>query len=76
VTRVGWALRARACRCAAAPVEQGSASATALGEKTKKAPQGGLFCFLAERVAIFSHPRISEKVQNSFEVLHLAESLR
>ena len=31
--RVGWALRARACRCAAVPVEQGSKAHTALGEK-------------------------------------------
>jgi hypothetical protein len=44
--------------------------------RKQKGPARGPFCFLAERVAIFSHPRISEKVQNSFEVLHLAESLR
>ena len=42
--RVGWALRARACRCAAAPVEQGSHPQPPWREN-KKAPQGGLFIF-------------------------------
>ena len=41
---VGWALRALACRCAAAPVEQGPKSSTALGEKTKR-PHKGAFSF-------------------------------
>ena len=42
--RVGWALRARACRCAAAPVERGSKAHTSLGEKTKR-PREGAFSF-------------------------------
>ena len=42
--RVGWALRARACRCAAAPVEQGSKARTLLG-KNAKGPERGLLHF-------------------------------
>ena len=42
--RVGWALRARACGFAAAPVEQGSKAHTTLGEKTKR-PHKGAFLF-------------------------------
>ena len=37
------------CRSAAASVEQGSKAHTALGRKTKWAPQGDPFHFLAER---------------------------
>jgi hypothetical protein len=48
--RVGWALRARACGCAAAPVEQGSVPQPHSARKTK-GPMKGPFIFLAvERV--------------------------
>ena len=39
--RVGWALRARACRCAAAPVEQGLKARTALRQIKKRGQTRG-----------------------------------
>ena len=40
------------------------------------APCGGHFIFLAEREAKNTFPRISEEVQNSFNILHLGNFLR
>jgi len=56
-----------------AVLEQGS-KANTHSAKMQKAPEGA-FLILAERVAIFSHPKDSEEIQNSFEVLHLAKSV-
>ena len=52
--RVGWALRARACGFAAAPVEQGSKAHTSLGEKTKR-PHKGAFLFSGGEGGIRTH---------------------
>ena len=69
---VGWPLRGAGGGYAAARLEQDSKSSNSLGEKNKR-PHEGPLIFLAERVAIFAHPKESEEFRKSFSILHLAK---
>ena len=53
--RVGWPLRGAEGGCAAARLEQGPKAHTALGRKTKWAPQGGPFLFSGGEGGIRTH---------------------